>query len=82
MNMEIAMKKVLILTAVALLSACAQPNNSGSVYRASQTQNEQSVRMGYVESVREVTIDKGQTGVARQRVRRWRHCCRFQYRRR
>jgi outer membrane lipoprotein SlyB len=63
MNMEIAMKKVLILTAVALLSACAQPNNSGSVYRASQTQNEQSVRMGYVESVREVTIDKGQTGV-------------------
>jgi len=57
------MKKVLILTAVALLSACAQPNHSGSVYRASQTQNEQSVRMGYVESVRDVTIDKGQTGV-------------------
>ena len=37
------MKKVLMLTAVALLSACAQPNNSGSVYRASQTQNESAI---------------------------------------
>ncbi|MBC3886536.1 outer membrane lipoprotein [Undibacterium griseum] len=51
------------VAAVALLGGCATQSNSGSVYRSSQTQNEQSVRMGYVESVREVTIDKGQTGV-------------------
>ncbi|MFZ4528814.1 MAG: hypothetical protein ACOYNW_09965 [Undibacterium curvum] len=52
-----------LVTSVALLSACASPSNSGSVYRASQTQNEQSVRMGVVESVREVMIEKGQSGV-------------------
>jgi len=60
------MKKVLILASVvsvALLSACASTSNSGSVYRAGQTQSEQTVRMGYVESVREVTIEKGQSGV-------------------
>lgn len=57
------MKRVLILATVAMLAACASPNNSGSVYRAGQTQVEQVVRMGYVESIRNVTIDKGQTGV-------------------
>ncbi|MET3139912.1 outer membrane lipoprotein SlyB [Undibacterium sp. GrIS 1.2] len=57
------MKKIIALTAVVALSACAVPPTSNSVYRPGQTQNEQSVRMGVVESVREVTIDKGQSGV-------------------
>ena len=60
------MRKLFIVAAVAatsLLSACMSPSNSGSVYRAGQAQTEQSIRMGYVESVRNVTIDKGQTGV-------------------
>lgn len=54
---------ILIVGVIAALSACASTPNSGNVYRAGETQNEQSIRMGYVESVREVTIDKGQTGV-------------------
>lgn len=57
------MKKLLVLSTVVALSACAVPPTSNSVYRPGQTQNEQSVRMGVVESVREVTIDKGQSGV-------------------
>ena len=44
------------------LSACVVAPNSGSVYNARQAQNEQSVRMASVESVREVTIDKGSSG--------------------
>ncbi|MFZ6864189.1 hypothetical protein ACO0K7_16290 [Undibacterium sp. Ji67W] len=54
---------VVPVVAVTLLSACSTPSNSGSVYRASQTQTEQTVRMGYVDSIRNVTIEKGQTGV-------------------
>ncbi|WP_394781331.1 glycine zipper 2TM domain-containing protein [Undibacterium sp.] len=61
------MKKLSIVAAVAaisVLSACAvQPQSSNSVYRSGQTQNEQTVRLGIVESVREVTIDGGQSGV-------------------
>lgn len=57
------MKKMIILVAIVALSACAMTPTSGNVYRARQTQNEQTVRMGVVDSVREVLIDKGQTGV-------------------
>jgi len=60
------MKRLLLFavtTSLALLSGCTTPNHSGSVYRAGQTQVEQSLRMGVVESVRNVTIDKGQSGV-------------------
>ncbi len=58
------MKKIIIVAAVVGLSACAStPSTSNSVYRPYQTQNEQSIRMGSVESVREVVIDKGQSGV-------------------
>ncbi len=57
------MKKILIVVAVLGLSACAVQPTSSNVYRANQTQNEQSVRMGVVDSVREVLIDKGQSGV-------------------
>lgn len=60
------MKHVSILAAVtltALLAACAGPSNSGSVYSSHQTMNEQSVRMGVVESVRNVTIANPESGV-------------------
>lgn len=57
------MKKLTILLAALSLTACAVAPQSGRVYNARQVQNEQTVRMGYVESLRDVTIDKGQTGV-------------------
>ena len=51
------------MVAAASLSGCAVTSNSGSVYKAYQTQGEQSVRMGVVESIRNVMIDHGQSGV-------------------
>lgn len=57
------MKKIVILSAVVALSACAVTPTSSNVYRTHQTQNEQIVRMATVESVRDVLIDKGQSGV-------------------
>ena len=45
------------------LSACVSTHTSGSVYHPGQTQNEMSVRFGVVDSVREVTIAPGQSGV-------------------
>ena len=57
------MKKMLLLSAVVALSACAATPTSSNVYRTNQTQNEQIVRMAVVESVREVVIEKGQSGV-------------------
>ena len=52
-----------IVSLTALLAACAGPSNSGSVYSSYQTMNEQSVRMGTVESVRNVTIANPESGV-------------------
>jgi len=46
-----------------LLAGCATPPHSSSVYRASQTQNEQVVRTGTVESVRNVVIANPESGV-------------------
>lgn len=46
-----------------LLAGCAVTPNSASVYSSRQAQGEQIVRMGVVESVRNVTIDKGKSGV-------------------
>lgn len=62
------MKYLFMFVAVASLSACVvTPNYSGNVYGSSPgryyVSNEQTVRMGYVESVREVVIDRGQSGV-------------------
>ncbi len=51
-----------ILGAVALSGCVVQPN-SASVYQARQTQGEQSVRMGVVESLRNVLIEQNQSGV-------------------
>lgn len=51
------------LLAAALLAGCATTPPSGSVYTAYQTQNEQVVRTGVVESVRNVTIVNPESGV-------------------
>lgn len=48
--------------AVALLAGCAT-SDSGSVYSHSQTRGEMSVRMGVVESVRNVNIEGSHSGV-------------------
>jgi outer membrane lipoprotein SlyB len=49
--------------AIFTVTGCATQQRSASVYRAGEAQREQTVRMATVESVREVTIDRGQTGV-------------------
>ena len=49
--------------AALLLAGCATQQRSASVYRAGEAQREQVVRTAVIESVREVTIDRGQTGV-------------------
>ncbi len=59
------MKKLLLICAVLALTGCVTTPNSGNVYRAGEAQNEQTVRMATVESVREVTIDKGASGVGK-----------------
>lgn len=53
---------VALAATLATLAGCAVQPNSANVYKARQAQNEQSVRMGTVESVRQVTIDKGESG--------------------
>lgn len=56
------MKAVPAIAAAALLAGCAAPPQSGRVYSAYQTQQEQSVRTGTVESVRNVLIVNPQSG--------------------
>jgi outer membrane lipoprotein SlyB len=57
------MKATIPLLVSALLAGCASPPQSGSVYRSYQTQNEQVVRTGTVESVRNVIIVNPESGV-------------------
>jgi outer membrane lipoprotein SlyB len=58
-------RNIAVLTAATALlftAGCATKTNSASVYSASQAQREQTVRYATVEGVREVVIDRGQTG--------------------
>jgi len=57
------MKAPIPLICAALLAGCASTPQSGSVYHASQTQNEQVVRTGTVESVRNVVIANPESGI-------------------
>ncbi len=52
-----------LLAAGLVLSGCAVQPHSANVYSGRQTMGEQSVRMGVVESIRNVVIDNGQSGV-------------------
>ncbi|MET3132605.1 outer membrane lipoprotein SlyB [Oxalobacteraceae bacterium GrIS 1.11] len=56
------MKVLVTVALVSTLAGCAVAPNSGSVYSAEQAQNEQTVRIATVDSVREVGIDKGDSG--------------------
>lgn len=60
--MKTSIIAVALAATLATLAGCAVQPNSANVYKARQAQNEQSVRMGTVESVRQVTIDKGESG--------------------
>lgn len=51
------------LAGASLLAGCATPPESGSVYNSYQTMNEQVIRMGTVESIRNVTIASPESGV-------------------
>ncbi len=48
---------------VAALAACAGPHPSASVYQPRHTMNEHTIRMGAVESVRDVTLSGHDTGI-------------------
>jgi outer membrane lipoprotein SlyB len=56
------MKAMIALLLAAGLTGCVVAPHSNSNYSGRQTQNEQSVRMGTVDAVREVTINNGSTG--------------------
>ncbi len=60
--MKTSIIAVALAATLATLAGCAVQPNSANVYKARQAQNEQSVRMGTVESVRQVTIDRGESG--------------------
>jgi outer membrane lipoprotein SlyB len=58
------MKRITTLLMLgATLAGCSTPPESGNVYNGVQTMNEQTVRMGTVESVRNVTIAHPESGV-------------------
>ena len=61
MNMKRLMVVGTFATA-ALLVGCAQPGVGGGNYTRGQVRGEQSVRIGTVEAVRDVTIDARDTG--------------------
>ena len=50
------------IAATAFITGCAS-TSSGSVYSGGQARQEQTVRMGVVESVRQVTIEGSKSGV-------------------
>lgn len=54
---------VLIGASIVALSGCASPSLSGSAYSRDQARQEQSVRTGVVESVRQVQIEGTRSGI-------------------
>jgi outer membrane lipoprotein SlyB len=48
---------------VTVLAGCAAPGLGGGAYSREQARREQTVRMGYVESVREVKLEGTRSGV-------------------
>ena len=60
------MKRILVtsmtVAALAALAGCAMPGLGGGNYTRAQVRGEQTVRLGIVESVRDVVIDARDTG--------------------
>ena len=54
---------VAALALVTVVSGCAAPGQGSGSYSREQARREQTVRMGYVESVREVKLDGTRSGV-------------------
>jgi len=62
MKISTSMALAVAIAASAFISGCAS-TSSGSVYSGGQARQEQTVRMGVVESVRQVTIEGSKSGV-------------------
>src|SRR5512141_79200 len=62
MNILTSLAIASVLAATAVITGCAS-TSSGSVYSGGQAGQEQTVRMGVVESVRQVTIEGSKSGV-------------------
>ena len=62
MKISTSMALAVAVAASAFISGCAS-TSSGSVYSGGQARQEQTVRMGVVESVRQVTIEGSRSGV-------------------
>lgn len=62
MKISTSMALAAAIAASAFISGCAS-TSSGSVYSGGQARQEQTVRMGVVESVRQVTIEGSKSGV-------------------
>ena len=64
MNVRQQWKVVVVAGVLAAgVSGCATPTNSSSVYGGNQVQREQIVRLGVIESVRQVAIQHQDSGV-------------------
>ncbi|MFC0401994.1 glycine zipper 2TM domain-containing protein [Paraburkholderia rhizosphaerae] len=65
MNSSLMMVSASTLVCAFALAGCATPAGSADIYGAAQAQREETVRVGTVESVRNVTIDasNGRPGV-------------------
>ena len=62
MKISASLAIVSVLAATAVIIGCAS-TSSGSVYSGGQARQEQTVRMGVVESVRQVSIEGSKSGV-------------------
>ncbi len=64
------MKTIFALLCAAALTGCVVAPHSASVYEGRQTMNEQTVRMGTVDAVREVSIAHRDSGTGTHACRR------------
>ena len=64
MNISMRLKQLAAVAAVGVaVTGCATQSNSSGVYGSGQVQREQIVRMGVVESVRQVAIQRQESGI-------------------
>jgi outer membrane lipoprotein SlyB len=63
MNVTSIRRVAVAATLAVVVAGCATQSNSSSVYNAGQVQREQIVRLGTLESVRQVVIQRPDSGV-------------------